>query len=228
MCKLRRALHRTAALMVLGLATLPALATWGPFVEYGDIDSNGPASFSFYSAGIYDPALRFIGYVNWQDDTSDTIYFSIGDQGSAGYTLEQFQTTYWTWPSVGSGQQGLHLLLRPAASSSQPLLSLDLVADASGHGGITDNTLRLNSGQLYALTISTVGSTDSGSVASYSLVLSIADPVPEPPSWALLLSGAAMLALAIRHRNVPTSWAALLRPHLGPPAATPRRLPATA
>jgi hypothetical protein len=195
MCSLRHTLFRTIAWVALGLAAPPALATWGPINEGEDYDSpNAPASFVFTSAGIYDPTINLVGYLNWQNDASDTIRFSIGPLGSAGYELRQFRASFWTYPSLSSSDQGLHLLLRPAAPSSPPLLSVDLLADSSGQGRITDDSLRLNSGELYTLTISTVGSTSSDTMAAYYLGFSITNPVPEPASRALLLPGALLLA----------------------------------
>lgn len=203
MCSLYRALFRAAASMALVLATLPAHATWGAIYEGPDFDSaDPPVTFRFMSAGIYDPTTHLIGYINWQDDPSDTIRFYIGEQlGSAGYELRQFRVSFWTYPSLDSGEQGLHLLLRKASALSQPLLSVDVMANSSGDGVFTDNTLRLNSGEVYVLTFSTLGSTNSGAFASYSLGFSITDPVPEPASWALLLPGAAALVLFVRRRE---------------------------
>lgn len=204
MSDLRRILFHTVAMAALSIAAAPALATWHPVIEgeyFSDYDApDAPPSFSVFPAGIYDPTVNFVGYVDWQDDVSDTIYFSIGRPGDLGYALREFRATYWTTPSLGSANQGLRLLLRPAASSSQPLLSLDLMANPSGNAGFANDTLRLNSGDLYALTISTIGSTDSGAAANYFLGLSIAESVPEPASWALLLPGAALLAGVARHR----------------------------
>ncbi|WP_457419609.1 hypothetical protein [Roseateles sp. P5_E7] len=205
MSSLCRTLSRAAASAVFIFTAPPALATWGPVIEgepFWDYDSpDAPTGFNIVSTGIYDPTTNLVGYVNWQGDTSDTIHFYIGHPGSAGYVLRQFRTTFWTFPSLGSGEQGLHLLLRAASPSSPPLFSVDLLADSFGGGSLTDNTLRLNSGELYALTVSTIGSSNSGAMASYSLGFSVTDPVPEPPSSALLLPGSMMLALAVRHRR---------------------------
>lgn len=209
MSTLRRTLFRAAASVVLCSAIAPALATWHPVIEgeyFSDYDApEAPPSFNVFPAGIYDPTVNFVGYVDWQADQSDTIYFNTGLPGSAGYALSQFRATFWTNPNLTSGSQGLHLLLRSANLSSQPILSMDLMTDASGNAGITNDTLRLNSGELYALTISSVGSTDSGAVATYFLGLSISEPVPEPASWMLLLSGAALVAFAVRRRAAPTA-----------------------
>lgn len=203
MCHLRRHFFRIAASLTLAAAAVPALATWHPVIEgeyFLDYDApEAPASFSVFSAGIYDPTVNFVGYIDWQGDKSDTIYFNIGFPGSAGYSLRQFRAALATNPGLTSGDQGIHLLLRPAAPSSQPILSMDVMAGAAGGGSFVDDTLRLNSGELYALTISTIGSTDSGAVATYYLGMSITD-VPEPSNWALLLSGVTLLAFATRWR----------------------------
>jgi hypothetical protein len=204
MSSLRHTLLRTLVAATLCSAALPALATWHPEIEgehFSDYDApDAPHSFSVFSAGIYDPTVNLVGYVDWQVDTSDTIHFTLGQPGSAGYSLRQFRADFWTTPSLGSGDQGLHLLLRSTVAPGQPLLTVDLMANPSGSGSFADNVLRLNSGELYALTISAVGATNSGAVVSYFLGLSITDPVPEPAPWNLLLSGAALLAFAWRRR----------------------------
>jgi len=201
---LRRRFFGIAASLTLAAAAFPALATWHPITEgeyFSDYDApEAPASFNVFSAGIYDPTVNFVGYIDWQGDKSDTIYFNIGFPGSAGYSLRQFRTALATNPGLTSGDQGIHLLLRPAAPSSQPILSMDVMAGAAGGGSFVDDQLRLNSGELYALTISTIGLTDSGAVATYYLGLSITD-VPEPASWALLLPGVALLAYVARRRG---------------------------
>lgn len=205
MCHLHHVLCRAAASIALCIAATPALATWHPVIEgeyFSDYDaSDAPASFNIFPAGIYDPTVNLVGYLNWQNDASDTIYFRIGFEGSSGYSLRQFRADFATAPSLTSGDQGLHLLLRPADPSRPPLLSLDLMANQFGSASVIENTLQLNSGQLYALTFSTIGSTDSAAVATYYLGFSINDPVPEPASWALLFSGAAVVALASRRRR---------------------------
>jgi len=207
MSHLRHVLCRMAALVALGIAAVPAFATWHPIIEgesFSDYDApQAPASFNVFPAGIYDPTVNFVGYVDWQGDQSDTLYFNIGYPGSAGYSLRQFRADFATHPNLASGNQGLHLLLRPASPSGQPLLSIDIMAGAAGGAGISDDTLQLNSGELYALTVSTIGSTSSGAVATYYLGLSINDPVPEPASAAALLAGLALLACAGRLRSRP-------------------------
>ena len=84
----RFVLCRVAAAMALGITALPALAVWHPVVEgeyFSDYDApEAPASFNVFSAGTYDPTVNFAGYVDWQGDKSDTIYFNIGYPGSAG------------------------------------------------------------------------------------------------------------------------------------------------
>jgi hypothetical protein len=203
MSKLHHAVGRAAAAIALCSATASALATWHPIIEgeyFSDYDApDAPDSFNIFPAGIYDPTVNLVGHVDWQNDASDTIYFRIGSAGAAGYSLRQFRADFSTSPQLTSGDQGLHLLLRPAAPSSPPLLSIDLMAGSVGSAGIADSALRLNSGELYALTFSSLGSTDSGAVATYYLGLSVNGPVPEPSGWALLLAGAAFVAWAGRH-----------------------------
>jgi hypothetical protein len=202
MNNLRRTLNRVLTSVALGMAALPAFATWHPVIEgeyFSDYDAaDAPSSFNVFPAGIYDPTDNFIGRVDWQSDVSDTIYFYIGSAGATGYSVQQFRTGFSTEPRLTSGNQGLHVLLRPANPSEQPVLSADLMASPYGGASLTDSTLKLHSGELYALTLSSIGSTDSGASALYFVGFTIAEPVPEPSSAALLLLGAALLTAAVR------------------------------
>jgi hypothetical protein len=195
--KLRHWPCRAAALMALALAGPAAFATGGSIVEGPDFDSpNAPPFFDLLAQGIYQPNV--VGNLSWQDDKSDTFRFHIGHAGVTGYDLRQFSMTFWTSPHPGSG---LHLQLRSLASASQPLLSIDLLADPAGNGSFSDSTLALHSGELYALTLSTIGPADDSAIAVYQLGFTVSNPVPEPASGVLMLSGTALLAFAARRRS---------------------------
>lgn len=205
MTRSRSTIGRFLAALMVCAACGAAHATWHPVIEgeyFPDFDDpTAPAWFSVFPAGVYDPVDFFIGYLS-AADSSDTIVFRVGTDDASDYHTDGWRVGFVTNPALA--HQVVHLTLTSEASSGPPLLSLDLVAQASGGVSYSNSSLVLDNKQHYSMTFSLgSGGLPIGTTVQYSAGFTVPElpPVPEPAAWVLLSAGLAALAASTLGRR---------------------------
>lgn len=185
---------------------VPALATpYHPAEEgqaFADFDDPGaPDSFMLYEAGQYHhPTDYFLGRVNWSNDRSDTLLFTLPSIPD-GYRYEVGMLFRYFKDVRLSQTQGLNITFT-APGGPQPFYFSGPLGYGMGSSSYSEFT-NLISGQLYSFQIETFGEASALAAPYYvDFNLTIVETVPEPSTALLLGFGVLLVPLAARRKSI--------------------------
>ncbi len=204
---LRRSL---LALALSACASLASAATYHVEFDTSSFGDNGWIDLQFNpgNAGTALASVTLTDFIGFGSSATAQIAGNVSGSLASGYTISNDGAGGWNdlFHEVvfSGGKVGFNVSFSgdadPGQTSPGSVFAVSLMnADANAYLGSTDP-----SGSLVQLNWTAGVTADAGSVAATPLVNTIptvAAPVPEPSSWAMLAGGLALLGLARRRQR---------------------------